>query len=618
MVQLATKRTAIVLYGVLLVLPTVVLGALQWHQLRLDHDSELASVPRDAQDAARRVTAEYKRRVTRLLESESTRPFFWYARTYFPPGAIGADLVFVPSPLVTDRPPEGILGWFHYDRRERPEQTEILGGTREQQESWAQQRVEMVDAIGLLRKMEDREASPGDYFGRLAALSGRHGSMREEALEVPVVAVNLSDEKNQACLREGLPALRDLESQTVQVQSSTFHVRFFLDGTGQPHAIATRVVIFRGDRDLVRMPDCYKVVKGGAVLLQGFVLDTQWLLDTLPNALAMQFLDSNQRLIEARAKPPPGSFVEPINLLNEVGFEVPRHEDADPYVMQLVLDRHDLDARMRSREMSFLSVAGMLVLSLGTGLVLLFRSVQRDLESARRTENFVSAVTHELRTPLSAVKLYGEMLAEGWVTDEGKRAEYYRRILRESTRLETLVERVLHKGQLTRNELVPEPGDLVRAVEPLVPLLSADGSPHAPHDLVFELPAGLPLVMLHVECVRSIVTNLVENARKYAPVDSADPRAEPILVRVQRVERRVRLEVLDRGPGIPPAERSRIFQAFYRIGNEATRASKGTGLGLHLVALQAEAMGAEVEALAREGGGTIFRVSFAPAEEARA
>jgi signal transduction histidine kinase len=359
-------------------------------------------------------------------------------------------------------------------------------------------------------------------------------------------------------------------------------------------------------------------VKGGTVILQGFALDTQWLLDSLPRALAMQVLDPSQRLLEQRESPPLESHVESINLLSEVGLEIPHREDADPYVVRLALDRHDLDSRLRSRELAFLSVAGMLVLSLGTGLVLLFRSVQRDLEAARRTENFVSAVTHELRTPLSAVKLYGEMLAEGWVTDESKRQEYYRRILRESTRLETLVERVLHKGQLTRNELAPEPGDLVRAIEPLVPLLSADDSPHPARDLAFELPADLPMVMLHTECVRSIVTNLVENARKYAPVDAQDPKAEPIRVRVALVERKVLLEVLDRGPGIPPEERSRIFQAFYRIGNERTRASKGTGLGLHLVALQAEAMGAEVEALAREGGGTVFRVSFRLAEEPRA
>ena len=618
MVQLGTKRTALVLYCVLLVLPTGVLGALQWRQLRLDHDSDIDSVPRDAQDTARRLAEAYRRRVTALLDAESARPFYVYSRSYFPPGTKGAAVVLVPSPLVRERPPDGVLGWFQYHFNEKPGESEVMGGSREQLESWPQARMALIDSVVLLRKVEDREQGTEGIIERFSTLIARHGTGREELQEMPVVAVNLSKEKDIACLSEALPSLRDLESEQVKVQVTPFHVRFFADDKHQPHAVATRMVRVGRREDMGKMPACFRGVQAGSTVLQGFVLDTQWLLDSLPSTLALVALEPSQRLLTARENPPPGSHVESIDPLNELGFEIAHREDASPYVLRVALDRHELDTRLRSRELAFLSVAGMLVLSLGTGLVLLFRSVQRDLEAARRTENFVSAVTHELRTPLSAIKLYGEMLAEGWVADESKRSEYYRRILRESTRLETLVERVLHKGQLTRNELAPEPGDLVRAIEPLVPLLSADEGPVATRDLAFELPQGLPMVMLHVDCVRSIVTNLVENARKYAPVDPADPKAEPILVRVQLVDRRVRLEVLDRGPGIPSEERSRIFQAFYRIGNEATRASKGTGLGLHLVALQAEAMDASVEALEREGGGTLFRVSFRLAEEPRA
>jgi signal transduction histidine kinase len=124
-------------------------------------------------------------------------------------------------------------------------------------------------------------------------------------------------------------------------------------------------------------------------------------------------------------------------------------------------------------------------------------------------------------------------------------------------------------------------------------------------------------VLLIPEGVRSIVTNLVENARKYAPVKRDVADAEPIVVRTQVLAGMAVLDVMDRGPGIPHAERTKIFQAFYRVGNETTRTARGTGLGLHLVMLQTTAMGARVGVLDRKGGGTVFRVTFqsAPAFE---
>ena len=124
-----------------------------------------------------------------------------------------------------------------------------------------------------------------------------------------------------------------------------------------------------------------------------------------------------------------------------------------------------------------------------------------------------------------------------------------------------------------------------------------------------------------------ILTNLVENARKYASPGASGPQGTPpertgsgpagdpgILVRTRLDQRsRAVLEVLDRGPGIAEADRGRIFEAFRRLGDEATRKTKGTGLGLHLVALQAKAMGARISVHPRNGGGSIFRVTLARA-----
>ena len=106
--------------------------------------------------------------------------------------------------------------------------------------------------------------------------------------------------------------------------------------------------------------------------------------------------------------------------------------------------------------------------------------------------------------------------------------------------------------------------------------------------------------------MRSILENLVENSRKYA---RSSPE-EPVEVNLTEEDGLPHLAVSDRGPGVPEEERVRIFDAFYRSGNEERRSAKGIGLGLHLAALHANAMGAELEVLGRSGGGAVFSVQF--------
>ena len=174
---------------------------------------------------------------------------------------------------------------------------------------------------------------------------------------------------------------------------------------------------------------------------------------------------------------------------------------------------------------------------------------------------------------------------------------------------------MLEKARLAAGKSRPFAGDLTAILAEIAPELSRWDEREV-EDVVFELQEGLPKVMLTPEAIASIVVNLVENARKYAPVDPHDPTAEPIRVVAAAVSRgRVVLEVLDRGPGLPTDEREHVFEAFYRVGNESTRTSRGTGLGLHLVALQAQAIGGRAEVEARPGGGSIFRVTLTVAPE---
>jgi signal transduction histidine kinase len=616
LVQLVTRKSALVLYGVLLVLPTVVLGGLLWYRLQEDHAAEMAAIPTETKNAKLRMQAELERLVQALLDREGQRPFYFYKRNYCPPDVIGADIAFVPSPLTRDSPPDGILGWFTFPIESSEDSPiEVFGGSSESKSDWPER-------SAVLERMTN-ELATFDLESRPQRNTFRVGNVRLDALPVAFAVINVSLEPNVECLRDALPELKSLQAKNLDAHVSSFNLHFYRGADGSPRVAALRNVYFPGEQQLRRLPTCFDRLGHKLRLGQGFFIDPEWIFSRLPKRVATSTLDTSQEFIASGASPAElpteaesalhhaGAVMSEILPVQVLEMEITNPADETFGQMRILGNTADLEDRFRDTSFHFLSVAAMLVVSLATGLVLLLRSVHKDLESAQRTENFVAAVTHELRTPLSAIRMHGEMLREGWVQDEAKRQEYYRRIVRETDRLENMVERVLEKSRLSTAEATPEPGDVNALVEALGPALVGEGTEHRSQDVVFELAPDLPEALVVPEGVRSIVTNLVENARKYAPVDASNG-AEPIRVATLVDKGAPVLEVRDRGPGIPASERSRIFDAFYRVGNERTRTTKGTGLGLHLAALHCEVMGARIQALDREGGGTVFRVTFQP------
>jgi signal transduction histidine kinase len=608
--RLTTRRTALVLYGVLLVLPTLVLVGLHQRALGREHAELTANAPRAVEDAARRLSAEIESRLAALLEREDERPFYVYRRAYFPVGTIGTELALVPSPLATGPAPEGVLAWFARSVLATPGgELALFGGERARDPEWPALEAELRASVEEMLARDQAE-------GYLRTLT-RFGRWQAEELPATIAAINLHPGDDLQCLRGELAALAELVGETMRIDVSGFHLRFWLEPDGRPRIAALRRVRIEGNHRLREVPTCIESMGWGATLVQGFFVDPRWYFGALPQSCARAVLDPELSFRPPFAPAPEAApsehlvAVRPVELMR---CEVRAEEELGYGTMLVGLDTAEVEARGARQTRRFLGVAAMLVLSLGTGLVLLLRSVQRDLDEARRTENFVAAVTHELRTPLAAIRLYGEMLLDGWVRDEEKRDSYYRRIVRETGRLETLVERVLEQGRITA-ESAPQPGDLSLAVDAARASLVQTQIGSVSDDVAFELAEDLPPVLLHPDGLRSVLVNLVENARKYAPVDRSRRDAEPILVRTRMHDGRVVLEVLDRGPGIPPSERTRVFEAFYRIGNEATRTASGTGLGLHLVAVQMRAMRGGVQVLDREGGGTIFRLSFHRADE---
>ena len=242
------------------------------------------------------------------------------------------------------------------------------------------------------------------------------------------------------------------------------------------------------------------------------------------------------------------------------------------------------------------------------GCLMLLRLGQRQLALARQQQDFVSAVSHELKTPLTSIRMYGEMLREGWA-DEAKRKSYYDFIFHEAERLTRLINNVLQLARMSRNE---QAGNLVgmtvgEALAELKPRLVSQLEPSG-FELVLNGSAEVEAARIEIDIdwFIQIFINLVDNAVKF----SANGASKRIDLDYRQLRNgNVQFAVRDYGPGIAPDQMKKIFTLFYRAENELTRETVGTGIGLALVQQLASAMQAEVDVVNCEPGAE-FRLRF--------
>ncbi|HVH11260.1 MAG TPA: HAMP domain-containing sensor histidine kinase, partial [Gemmatimonadales bacterium] len=201
----------------------------------------------------------------------------------------------------------------------------------------------------------------------------------------------------------------------------------------------------------------------------------------------------------------------------------------------------------------------------------------REYDLARLRTDFVSGVSHELRTPLAQIRMFSETLLLGRVRSAAERLRSLEIIDQEARRLTHLVENLLHfsrsERQATRLSPAPAPlGVLVRqAVEAFSPLAAARGA-----TLRTELAEGL-VAPVDADALRQMLLNLLDNAVKYGPA------AQTITVGLEASDGRARIRVEDEGPGIPAADRERVWDRFWRLERDRGSAVAGTGIGLSVV-----------------------------------
>ncbi|HUO66059.1 MAG TPA: HAMP domain-containing sensor histidine kinase, partial [Gammaproteobacteria bacterium] len=241
------------------------------------------------------------------------------------------------------------------------------------------------------------------------------------------------------------------------------------------------------------------------------------------------------------------------------------------------------------------------------GFYFMYRFAVGQLRLARQQQDFVSAVSHELKTPLTSIRMYGEMLKAGWA-DDAKKQTYYDYIHSESERLSRLIENVLQLARLTRSS---QPLDVkhVASAELLDMVRSKCETQAERAGFALTVRDGVPAgteLAIDADSFTQILINLVDNALKFS---SGAERKEIEIASRLETDGWVLFTVRDFGPGIPKGQLRKIFELFYRPPDEVTRATAGTGIGLALVLQLTAALGGRVEVRNCEPGAE-FRVSF--------
>jgi two-component system, OmpR family, sensor histidine kinase CiaH len=235
------------------------------------------------------------------------------------------------------------------------------------------------------------------------------------------------------------------------------------------------------------------------------------------------------------------------------------------------------------------------------GAVFVYRSVRRQFRVQLQQQNFVMAVTHELKTPIAVSRLNLETLLK-YELDPQKKQKILQMTLQENLRLDTLINNILISAQLEGDSYTQASEDL--DLTALTRDIASQFRYRYPDRKLEEnIQDDIDLVGDSL-LLKLLVSNLLENAQKYSPKD------QPVALNLLMSEDEIRLEVKDQGSGIPDDEKKKVFKKFYRIGSEQTRKTQGTGLGLYLCKKIVKDHGGNIHVKDNLPQGSTFIVQF--------
>jgi len=336
----------------------------------------------------------------------------------------------------------------------------------------------------------------------------------------------------------------------------------------------------------------------------GFIIDAEWLKENVLRAALRDHFQSGEMawavkgkdgaIILSSGNPPAGPVTFRTNFAsNTPDWTLEFHQPPPRLIKTFLLSRRGLYSLV------FLLLAGILVF----GLALTIRTVTHELELARMKSDFVSTVSHEFKSPLTSIRQLAEMLQSGRVPSEERRQKYYDVLLEQSERLALLTDNILSLAKIEegRAEFAFESTDVSALLTNIVSSIQ-DRVRHEGFDIELNIKGPIPLIAVDRTALSQAINNLLDNAIKY----SGDSRKIMVIASIE--EQTVAIAVQDFGIGIKKEDIDKVFERFYRGGDELTRTVKGSGLGLTLVKEIVEAHGGKIGVESEPGKGSVFSI----------
>ena len=261
----------------------------------------------------------------------------------------------------------------------------------------------------------------------------------------------------------------------------------------------------------------------------------------------------------------------------------------------------DLENKNTQRRWMVIGEGSVFLALLTWGSILTARSIRKEMALARQQKNFLLSITHEFKSPLASIKLYLQTILRHDLEKE-KEKSFINSAINDTERLNNLVENALLANLIDHNGYSFAMEDMNFSALMRLHIQKLQNVPDPPK---FEthIEEGL-----HIQGDKNalilMISNLIENAWKYSPKET------PLGIDLKKDGKKIVLCILDKGPGIPDSEKDKIFKKFYRLGNEETRKTKGTGLGLFIVKYIAQGHNGQISVHDNKPHGTIFCIQF--------